>query len=582
MESKTRLRRFLAIFLGIVMIVGLANGCSKKTEDKQEKESGTESSVTEDSSNNETSENDASETQGPLYINGGEGVTLTYWIPMDTQQAQNYSTLAEHPYFQWLEEQTGVKIDFVHPSWEQASQQLNVMIASEDYYDMLYYPEYPGGPQAGIDENCFIDLMPYLDEYMPDYKEALLCDDGSFAAWEWGEGDKALYEPQPQPAFYNSCITNSGALWCVSQIWTDDWGADRGAVIRKDWLDEAGLDVPETLDELEVVLKAFKERGDDVIPMNLGAKGMFDDGAIMSAYDIFASEWEWYTMNPEKTEVRPHAFTQDAFKDYLELLNGWYAEGYIDPDFMNHDDDALTSLFLNDKLGIYFCQWYSPEYWKTNYTGNEEFEVVPMPLPRKTKDQQLKWRNAYTSMPSSYTCITTSCKYPEIAAAWLNVGFTKEGILRATYGVEGTDYEMVDGSPVYTDSVFDQDPEYFQSCYLFPNGSNYNSLRASLLRREKSAISELSSQQQANLVWGQNATPELKWNYVVFEGDDYGLFDAAYNDAATYASPMILKFIIGEESLDKFDEFRETAASLGLDEAREIAQKNLDKMYHGE
>ena len=40
----------------------------------------------------------------------------------------------------------------------------------------------------------------------------------------------------------------------------------------------------------------------------------------------------------------------------------------------------------------------------------------------------------------------------------------------------------------------------------------------------------------------------------------------------------MLKFIIGEESLDKFDEFRETAKSMGLDRAQELAQEARDKM----
>ena len=111
--------------------------------------------------------------QRPLYIEGSEGVTLTYWIPIDSTAAQHYETLAEHPYFQWLKEQTGVNVEFIHPSYEQMEQQMNLMIASNKYYDMLYTPNYPGGPQAGIDEGCFIDLNPYLDEYMPDYKAAL-------------------------------------------------------------------------------------------------------------------------------------------------------------------------------------------------------------------------------------------------------------------------------------------------------------------------------------------------------------------------------------------------------------------------
>ena len=50
----------------------------------------------------------AGEAHGPLWIEGAEGKTLTYWIPIDSQAAQYFETYAEHPFFQWMEEQTGV------------------------------------------------------------------------------------------------------------------------------------------------------------------------------------------------------------------------------------------------------------------------------------------------------------------------------------------------------------------------------------------------------------------------------------------------------------------------------------------
>ena len=44
---------------------------------------------------------------------------------------------------------------------------------------------------------------------------------------------------------------------------------------------------------------------------------------------------------------------------------------------------------------------------------------------------------------------------------------------------------------------------------------------------------------------------------------------------------MVLKFIIGQESLDQFDQFRDTAKSLGLDAAQAKAQEARDKMVQG-
>ena len=39
-----------------------------------------------------------------------------------------------------------------------------------------------------------------------------------------------------------------------------NWLVVQGGIIRKDWLDELGLAVPETLDEWHTVLTAFKEK----------------------------------------------------------------------------------------------------------------------------------------------------------------------------------------------------------------------------------------------------------------------------------------------------------------------------------
>lgn len=565
--KKSRLfTRILSIALCSAMTAGIFSACG--SEGNAESSTGSQSS----------SQSSESGEKGPLYIEGSEGVTLTYWIPIDSLQAQNYATLAEHPYFIWLKEQTGVNVEFIHPSTEQQDQQLNLMIASGEYYDMLYNPWYPGGPQTALNEDCFIDLNPYLDEYMPDYKAALECSDGSFGQWEWGK-ERDLYQPLAQPSFLDSCLSFDGSLWCVTQIWTDAYTTECGPVIRKDWLDEAGLAVPETLEELETVLEAFKARGGDVVPMNLGTYGTnSEDGSIISAFDLY----DYFTLSADKATVQPHAYTQDAFKDYLTLMNDWYGKGYIDADFMNRDDESLTAMFLDDRLGIYLGQWMTPEAWEELYTGDQDFKVAAMPLPRKDKDQKLNWLASYDSCPTNYTCITASCEYPEIAAAWLNVGFTREGILRHTYGIEGETYELRDGAPYYLDSVFNGDQDYLFSCEMFPNGSSYNSSRSALLRVDSTTDTTLSSRAEAGLIWSQNAYPNYNWTYTTFEDDGWGAFETKLNDAKTYADPMVLKFIIGEESLDKFEEFRSTAKSMGLDEARDKAQEARDKMAQGQ
>ena len=575
MKKTTLFKQVLSVLLCLVMVAATFSACSGGTASDAD----TGSEVSSQPSQDQPSDPESGE-KGPLYIEGSEGVTLTYWIPISSLQAQNFSTMAEHPYFVWLKEQTGVNVEFVHPSEEQMDQQLNLMLASGKFYDMLFNAWYPGGPQAALDEGCFIDLTPYLDEYMPDYKAALDCGDGSISDWEWGD-EKELYKPAVQPAFRKSCTSFDGSLWCVTQIWADAYLPDCGPIIRKDWLDEAGLEVPETLEELEVVLEAFKARGEDVVPMSLNVTGInFYTGAIISAFDIY----DGFTLTPDKTTVQPHCYVQDAFKDYLPLINDWYGKGYIDPDFMNRDDESLMAMLLDDRLGIYWDQWSEPEYWESLYTGDQDFDIVAMPLPRIDKDQQLNWLYSYDSSPTCYTCITTSCEHPEIAAAWLNVGYTREGILRHTYGVEGETYEMRDGKPYYLESIYNGElgeSDYINACMLYSSGTSYNSARSAMLWSSYDSDTTLSPRVRAQLVWAQNAAPNYNWTYTIFEGDGWGKYESKINDARTYADPLVLKFIIGEESLDRFEEFRSTSKELGLDEAQAMAQAARDNMLQG-
>lgn len=65
-----------------------------------------------------------------------------------------------------------------------------------------------------------------------------------------------------------------------------------GQMIRKDWLDELGLQLPETIDEWEIVLKTIKEKK-GVIPytsekdMLLGSKARWTLSGHTASAKIF-------------------------------------------------------------------------------------------------------------------------------------------------------------------------------------------------------------------------------------------------------------------------------------------------------
>ncbi|GIP15611.1 hypothetical protein J40TS1_12530 [Paenibacillus montaniterrae] len=59
--------------------------------------------------------------------------------------------------------------------------------------------------------------------------------------------------------------------------------------------------------------------------------------------------------------------------------------------------------------------------------------------------------------------------------------------------------------------------------------------------------------------------------------EDSSRFASIMTDINTYKDEMILKFIMGAESLDNFDKFVETIKALGIEEAIQIQQAALER-----
>ena len=52
----------------------------------------------------------------PISLPLEEKVTLDWWTAYDSTYTPEYSTLGDHPFFQWMEEKTNIHVEFVHPT----------------------------------------------------------------------------------------------------------------------------------------------------------------------------------------------------------------------------------------------------------------------------------------------------------------------------------------------------------------------------------------------------------------------------------------------------------------------------------
>ena len=128
------------------------------------------------------------------------------------------------------------------------------------------------------------------------------------------------------------------------------------SVIRKDWLDQLGLPIPQTTEEFYNVLKEFKAKN----PGNLDGKGIPYGLALHRAF--------WQTMvesfRTEMTEEEFYTlpkFLQPGYKDGLRFVNTLYNEGLVSLDFaLDKDGSVLQQDIVKGVVGSFTMNMGQP------------------------------------------------------------------------------------------------------------------------------------------------------------------------------------------------------------------------------
>ena len=142
-------------------------------------------------------------------------------------------------------------------------------------------------------------------------------------------------------------------------------------------------------------------------------------------------------------------------------------------------------------------------------------------------------------------------------------------------GVEGKSYNIVDGKPVFTDYILNNPDGLGVHPALRTLGAftpwlahwTDDAFAAQWANNEK--MTEIINKAADKYAGGQFpnvlGTPEQSEAIVGIQ-----------SDMDTYRDEMILKYIMGVESLDSFDEFVEMLYKLGLEDLKNIKQDQVD------
>lgn len=481
-------------------------------------------------------------------------VTLTYWMPMNLDASKVMKSYNESIVFQQMEKLTNVKIQFIHPAIGQESEQFNLMIASGSCPDMIMtgVSNYVGGGEKALQDGVFLKLNDLAAKYMPNYTK--------------------LRNDNPEAK--KETVTDSGDMVAVYPLMKQENLCWAGPSIRKDWLDETGMPVPQTLSDWDALLKAIKAKHPDSTPILFakeGAPSFRVDG--VDTYDTFLSAYgvgpSFYVDNG-KVAYGP---MQSGFKTYLQMMNGWYKAGLLDKDFPARDDSGITNLITSGKAAVYVGSVDSAN----QYFSAAKLAYVTAPYPTLKKGDKIEFRaKDWTATPTgSAVSISAQCKHPEVALAWLDYAYSEKGSMLYNFGVEGQTYTMQNGSPMFTDTVLhnsDVNATAAQYKFKFFVGpqlrwgaySNASTITNPTVMEEKKE-------------WTTNTGYGLMLPPTTMTSDEGKKYANIMNSIDTYRTEMTIKFIMGFEPLDKFDQYVAQLKTLKIDDALALQQAAYDR-----
>lgn len=342
------------------------------------------------------------------------------------------------PVAQAFAEKTGITLKGTAPVGAGDSRELfNLMIASGEIADIVGGEFSGAGVKEAFDqygmEGAFLPLNDLIAEHAPDIQKVL--DD--------------------KPKIRSAIAAPDGNIYYIPYL--PDGEVGRVWFVRQDWLDALGLEQPKTVDELYAVLVAFRDQdpngngeADEVPYFNRHAEEAIRLVNLWGARSTGSDSYHQFYIEDGQV-VHPYAHAN--FKTGISNVAKWYQEGLIDKEIFTRKSRARDELLGSDRGGITHDWVASTAGYNSKLSAEiDGFSFVPMAPPADVNGKVWEEHGRIAVKPSGWA-IGYQNDHPEETMQYFNYYFTEEGQRMANFGVEGLTYDMVDGKPVFKDSV---------------------------------------------------------------------------------------------------------------------------------
>ena len=445
------------------------------------------------------------------------------------------------------------------------NQKVSLTISSGDLPDIMFVNNLEQVMWMAEDD-MLEDLRPTYETYAAKYVQDFYASYGEYAFSTCEYDGKLLAAPDLR----SGC--NHNMLW-----------------IRKDWLEKVGLEMPQTRDELKTALTKFVEEklgGENTVGLavnvdvagNYGSIGNIDP--IFATFGSFPRQWV-------KGEDGTYSYgtISEETKAALAELHDWYDAGLLDKQFASHTNDDTKEMVLRSQCGaIYGPWWYG--YELTNMLANDpdaDWTCVSVPLNDEGKYLALR-QNPHTQ----WIVVRKGFEHPELVWKFISMYWQRGADERINAITEQPGYEAVDMWPIwrmpgdlnYDDCVVREAHEIVDAMET-GDTSNLSVERKNFYDTCMLWVEDHDITAFATYITRVVASCEAGNEAVVLVDNAYPTptetMNLAWADMETLEDQMILKIILGEESIDAFDGFVDQWLSMGGAEITEEVNEQLNK-----
>ena len=274
----------------------------------------------------------------------------------------------------WGPENKAMDLEFLIPLSGSERDNSVTLIATGEYPDLMALLNYPDSITTLYEEGIAMDITEYVEKYMPNYLAFLDANpDLKATAMNVVDGEKkilGIYD-------YNDAVGDMWGGFEYRRDWIVKYGKNpndgssfSGAYTEtnsdgtpnvESWEDNvifpSGGSDPVYISDWEWMMEIFQVAIEDLeitdgYGMSLPYGGFHATGDLVSAFG--GGSW-WYTTPEGTIEFGP---STDSFRAYLQCMNTWYKNGWIDTAFAEHTTDMFylidSAKYRSGKVGLWY------------------------------------------------------------------------------------------------------------------------------------------------------------------------------------------------------------------------------------